>query len=502
MSRLLLSLLSAATLRALPAVPTLSDGHLTVDGAPFLVRGGELGNSTATNPETLRPLWPRFQALRLNTLIVPVYWDLIEPAENRFDFGALDQTIGQARGAGMRLVLLWFGSWKNSMSCYAPAWVKRDPVRFPRAVDADGNPLEILSAFSASNLEVDRQAFAALMRHLREFDGTAHTVILVQVENEVGMIPCARDHGPEAERAYAQPVPSALLAARKTSGTWAEAFGPGPRGEEVFTAWSLARYVEAVAAAGKAEYALPMYVNAALIRPGYEPGQYPSGGPLPHLFDLWRLTAPDIQILAPDIYFNDFAGWASRYRVPGNPLFIPESRPSALSGANALYAYGALDAAGFSVFAVDTLDGPTAESVTQAYDLVDQLTPAILSHQNGGMAAFLSAGPEERAPAHVRLGGYLLEASFDAKNPAAPSGGIVIATAPNEFLIGGTALTVTFRLERPHAFVGILSDEEGSFQDGHWRTRTWLGGDQTNQGRWIQLRAGRFSLQRVELYQY
>ena len=245
--------------------------QLIVGGKPFLIRGGEVGNSTATNAAYLQPFWSTFAELNLNTVLVPVYWDLVEPQDGRFDFSLLDSVIGQARNHDQRLVLLWFASWKNSMSCYAPAWVKRDSRRFPRAMDKDRVPQEILSPFSSANRDADARAFAALQKHLREVDGTRHTVVMVQVENEIGMIPSARDHGPEAERAFASAVPAELMTAlsahqerlapellalwqaagARRTGTWTEVFGDGPAGQEVFMAWHFARYTEAVTAAGK-----------------------------------------------------------------------------------------------------------------------------------------------------------------------------------------------------------------------------------------------------------
>jgi hypothetical protein len=512
--------------------------QLMVGGKPFLMRGGEVGNSTATNAAYLQPFWSKFVQLNMNTVLVPVYWDLVEPAEGRFDFSLLDAVITQARERDMRLVLLWFASWKNSMSCYAPAWVKRDPGRFPRAADSDGVPQEILSPFSKTNRDADTRAFAAIQKHLRETDGTRHTVVMVQVENEIGMIPTARDHSPEADRAFASAVPAELMsyltahqerlapelralwqqAGSRRTGTWSEVFGGGPSGQEVFMAWHFARYTEAVTAAGKKEYPLPMFVNAALIRPGHQPGQYPSAGPLPHLIDVWRAGAPSIDFIAPDIYFTAFAEWARRYTRSGNPLFIPEAMRSREASVNGLYAF-ALDALGFSPFGIESISEPAATELAASFSLVAQLEPLILSLQGQEkMAGLLSEGPEQRQPQEVRFGEHILRATFERAGPTVladgvvpgdrpagpppPSGGLVLATAPDEFIVGGTAVTLTFSSSQAGRRIGILSAEEGRLVAGNWENVRWLSGDETHQGRHIRLPPGRFSLQRVRLYAY
>ncbi|MDZ7271216.1 MAG: beta-galactosidase, partial [candidate division KSB1 bacterium] len=364
--------------------------QLMVDGRPFIILGGELGNSTASNLLLLQSVWPTCKSLGLNTLLAPVYWEMLEPEETVYDFSLVDTLLIQARRYGFRLVLLWFGSWKNSMSCYAPLWVKNDPDRFPRARDEAGRPMEILSAFYQNNREADARAFRTLMRHLREIDGDRHTVIMVQVENEVGMIPTARDHVQRANELFASEVPHELMdylvshreALRpelanlwrkggfRRSGTWGEVFGKGEGTEELFMAWHLARYVNFVAAAGKEEYPLPMFVNAALNRPTARPGEYPSGGPLPHLLDVWRAAAPAIDIFAPDIYFADFESWCAKYTRAGNPLFIPEAARGDDAGVHALYAFGQHHAFGFSPFSIESIPDPTVHPLGQAYRLV------------------------------------------------------------------------------------------------------------------------------------
>ena len=517
--------------------------QLVVDGKPFLVLAGELGNSSSSSVENMRPFWPKLAGLNLNTVLMPVYWELIEPTEGKFDFTLVDGLIQDARKQKLRLVPLWFASWKNSMSSYAPAWVKTNQRRFPRSQDRNGNGLEILSPFSKENVDADAHAFAAFMRHLREVDGAEHTVIMIQVENEIGMIPDSRDRSAEANTLFAQAVPvelmdylqahkeqlnpefRALWAANgfQSRGTWEELFGKSAATNEIFMAWYFARFVNRVTDAGKSEYSLPMFVNAALIRPGYQPGQYPSAGPLPHLMDIWRAGAPKIDFLSPDIYFQNFAEWVRKYQKSGNPLFIPEALPGPIDSVNALYAIGQHDAIGFSPFSVESLDEVTSDSLKQSYDLLTQLTPLILEHQGKGeMAGLLPEGPEQRLPQQLRLGDYVLNVTFERQltqptgpqNPGVPtsagsqsanilSGGLVIATGPNEFVFAGTGLTVTFEVDTPgDPIVGILAADEGQYANGQWIQGRRLNGDQTHQGRHLRLPAGRFGIQRIKLYRY
>lgn len=507
--------------------------QIIVDGKPFLILGGELGNSTSSSLEYMRPVWPKLVSLNLNTVLVPVYWELIEPSEGKFDYSLVDGLIQEARRYKLRLVPLWFGSWKNSMSCYAPSWVKTDQRRFPRSQDATGRGLEILSPFSNENQEADARAFTAFMRHLREIDGRDHTIIMVQVENEIGMIPDSRDRSVIADKFFKQSIPAELMnylvehketlipefraqwaaAGFKTRGPWEEVFGKGPKTDEIFMAWYYARYANEVARRGAAEYKLPMYVNAALIRPGHQPGQYPSAGPLPHLMDVWRAGAPAIDFLSPDIYFTNFAEWARKYQQSGNPLFVPEASPNPASAVNALYAFGQHDAIGFSPFAIESVEEPVSGLITDSFGLLKQLAPLILEHQGKNeMAGVLPEGPEQRAPQRVRLGGYALNVTYErpatssgsnTQTSNAISGGLIISTGPDEFMIAGTGLVVTFESEPPSdVTVGILSAQEGKYVNGQWSAGRWLNGDQTHQGRHIRLPASKFDMQRVKLYRY
>ncbi|HTX42702.1 MAG TPA: DUF5597 domain-containing protein [Acidobacteriaceae bacterium] len=541
----MLALVAPLRAQSAPSIPHLARNHgatqIIVDGKPFLVRGGELENSSASSLPYLSTLWPKITAMHFNTVIAPVYWQLIEPEESRFDFSTVDGLIQGARAHHVHLVLLWFGSWKNSMSCYVPDWIKNDPQRFPRAALPDGTSIEILSAFSANNLNADSAAFVALMKHLRAFDSAQHTVLMIQVENEVGMIPEARDHSAAANAAFLAPVPAALthyLAQHRdtlapglrqaweshgatTGANWPDTFGSGPATDELFTAWTEARYTGQVAARGKAVYPLPMYGNAALIRPGRLPGQYPSGGPLPHLFDIWRAAAPSIDFLSPDLYFPNFVAWARQYAIPGNPLFIPESgrADTANLGADAFYAYAQLNSMGFSVYAPEFLKPDEQKTLGDAYAILDQLTPLILANQGTGRLVGIRTpasfdGSADLAPQQFTLGNYVFHVRFTEPNPISigahteppipgAHGGLILQLGPDDFLIAGTGMILTFGANGPaHEQAGIDSIWEGKFVNGIWTPGRNLNGDDDNQGRWLTLPPAEFTIRRLHLYRY
>jgi Domain of unknown function (DUF5597)/Glycosyl hydrolases family 35 len=512
--------------------------QLVVDGKPFLILGGELHNSSSSSLSYMQPIWPRLAAMHLNTVVTPVSWELLEPKEGQFDFALVDGLIEAARKNNLHLVFLWFGSWKNTFSSYVPEWVKRDVERFPRVQNQEGSNTERLSPFSDANRDADAHAFAALMRHLRQTD-SQHTVIMVQVENEVGVIPGARDYSAVANRAFNQPVPRRLMdcltahrgtlfpeflaiwqaAGFKTSGTWEQVFGTGRVTSDLFMAWNYARYINYVAAAGKAEYPLPMYVNAALIRPNYQPGQYNSGGPLPHSIDIWQAGAPDIDFFAPDIYFDEFAEWCREYHQNGNPLFIPEARSGHEGAANVFYAVGQEDAIGFSPFGIDdkntTGQGMNSKaensSIVFSYAALSHLEPEILEKQATGMIAGAVLQGESQRSARVSLGNYTMTlipaGDGGAHTQEYPAGAMFLQTGPDEFLItGGGNLLVSFSTRAPgSAITGIASIDEEILQDGSWIKSRRLNGDEDAQGQLLRLNGPDPRvpvIYHVRLYQY
>jgi beta-galactosidase GanA len=532
--------LALATAFAAQAAPPRLEKHgstqqLIVDGKPFLILGGELGNSSASSSDYMRPHWPRLKAMNLNTVLAPVEWDLIEPVEGKFDWTSVDDLLREARAHDLKLVILWFGAWKNSMSTYVPSWVKRDQKRFPRVQVANGSSVEILSAFSASSRDADVRAFSAFMEYLKRVDGD-NTVLMAQVENEIGMLPLARERGAVADKLFAGPVPAELMRAlaargeklepelrdrwqrngRKTAGTWSQVFGEDEWGAEVFTAWHYARFVETLVAAGKKRYDIPMYVNAALNRTGRKPGEYPSGGPLPHLLDVWKAGAPSLDFLAPDIYFPNFAQLAARFNRADNLLFIPEANNATNSQgpANAFHAFGELDSVGFSPFSIESL-GDAPNALSRAYEVLEQLTPLIVENRGRARIAGVRATIEENgavidSPVKKNLGNIEFTITFidpwtpRDKQTIADHGGMLIYAGGEDFWFAGQGITVTFKgADDGPPLVGIDSAYEGVFDEqGKWKPGRLLNGDQTHQGRHIRLPPGQFQIQKVRFYRY
>ena len=504
--------------------------QLLVNNKPFLILGGELGNSSASSNEYMRPIWSKLQQMNLNTVIAPVYWELMEPIEGKFDFTLVDSLIKNARLFNMKLVILWFGAWKNSMSCYAPAWVKTNTTRFPRILDETRSPHEIITPFNKNNLEADKKAFVRLMQYIKETDSKEHTVITVQVENEIGMLPDARTYDEAANVAFNKAVPEQLfnylkknrnsllpetrsiweVNGSKTSGNWEEVFGKSLATDELFMAWYYAAFANELTIAGKAVYNLPMFVNAALNRPGRKPGEYPSAGPLPHVMDIWKAGAPAIDFLAPDFYNPDFKHWCDLYTKAGDPLFIPEHRFEKGIDAKAFFAFGNYNCLAFSPFSIESTNEPEKEPIGKTYNILDQLTPLITKYQSSGaVKGFLIE--KDSIQKDIAIGDYLFTVYHEYKMGWSPgskdsvwplAGGLVIAVAPGEFYAAGTGFVMIFTSKTKNKKAGFISVDEGKFENGVWKPGRRMNGDQDHQGRHVRIPANDHSIQHVKLYTY
>ena len=508
----LFALAAPALAQETPRIVTREGRHaLLVDGAPFLMLGVQANNSS-NYPSQLPMVWETVERLHANTLEIPVAWEQVEPVEGKFDFSWLDTLVGQARERRVRLVLLWFATWKNTGNTYAPEWVKRDTARFPRMRKPDGSAHYALSPHGRSTLEADKRAFVAMMRHLARIDRD-NTVIMVQPENEAGSYGLARDHAPEADRLFKGQVPAELVKAMGLKpGTWTQVFDK--RAEQFFQTWHLARYIDEIAAAGKAAKPLPMYVNAALgsafTDEGGEVG--PSGGPNWNAIPVWKAAAPHIDLLAPDIYNRDplaVTAFLDKYARADNPLMVPEIG-NARDYARFLWPALGHGAIGFSPFGMDAtgyfnyplgakaLDDATLEAFAAPYRM---LAP---NARDWAQIAFenpiwgTAKGAKDQATV---MGRWRVSAEYGQwqmgeadwtwiktdPNPLAnePVGGMVVAQlGPDSFLVTGAQVRVRLALAdaKPGEQAQLIRAEEGGFVDGKWVTTRLWNGDQIDYG--------------------
>jgi beta-galactosidase GanA len=494
--------------------------QLIVDGKPFLMLSGELHNSSSSNLDYMKPIWPRLKAMNLNSVVTPLTWELIEPKEGSYDFALVDGLVDQARHENEKIVFLWLASWKNGMSSYPPAWVKLDTQRFPRVIE-HGNPVEILSPQGAATQDADARAFAALMKHIKEIDSRDHTVLMMQVENEVGVLGDSRDRSEAANNAFAGAVPEQLtqyLKAHrdslypdlkdlwdangdKTAGTWTEVFGDSERADEIFMAWHYARFIHSVAARGKAEYNIPMYVNTWLEGETTPPGEYPSGGPEPRVLDVWKAAGPGLDFYSPDLYAANFTEWCRRYHRDGNPLYMPETRGGEPGAANVFYALGEEAGFGFSPFGIES-EASDKDPLAESYGLIAGLAPLLAEHQSAGdVHGFVL--DRERASVDFTMNGYTLHVTLDEIfGGRAESGfGLIMAAGKDEFLGAGKGFKVTFT-PRPDngSHVGIAAVDEGRFEDGKWVPGRRLNGDENGQGANWRFDQRQQRIERVTLY--
>ena len=510
----------------LPRIVERDGRHaLMVDGAPFLVLGGQAHNSS-NYPAALSKVWAALKDAQANTLEMSVAWEQIEPREGHFDFSFVDTLVSEARRNKLRLVLLWFGTWKNTGPAYTPEWVRFDNRRFPRMLDKDGKPSYCLSPFGEATLAADRKAFVALMTHLRRIDAGKRTVIMVQVENEVGTYGLVRDYAPRGQAAFAQPVPAAVLARQKPAagqpaqGSWFDVYGD--YAEQYFHTWAIASYIEEIAKAGRAVYDLPMYVNNALREPGTPPdaatpwkGDFASGGPTWDVLGIYKASAPHIDFAAPDIYMPEsgkVSANLARYQRADNALMVPEMGNAA---GYARYVYqilgrGALGVAPFGIDYASYSNYPLGSKYTDrrmiepfaaVYRAFAPMQRQWARWAFEGRTHGVAEG-DDRAPQSVALDGWNATVSFREfqfgerawlkdqsdypEGAATPGGGVAIAQiGPDDFVLVGQQARIKLlgAAGKAGKMTMFARVEEGRFDAaGNWiMERNW-NGDQTDYG--------------------
>jgi beta-galactosidase GanA len=473
---LILGLITIAGI-AQSSLPNLQNNQLIVDGKPFIMIAGELHNSSASSAAYMEDVWPKLQSLNLNTVLASVSWDQFEPEEGKFDYKMIDYLIANAEKNQMKLVIIWFASWKNGQSSYAPLWVKKDTKRFPRVKNMEGKLVETLSVFSNETRNADAKAFAALIRRIKEIDKN-NTVIMMQPENEVGIFQDI-DYNKFALAEYSDNVPPALMtylkrnkknlkpevrsvwekAGLKTSGTWKNVFGDNPQSKEFLMAWKYASYMNYVAEAGRKELDLPMFVNAWIVQKEEDlPGVYPNGGPVSRVMDIYKAAAPSIDIICPDIYLPNYKEIYAMYDRADNPLLVPES---SLDPARAFYAFAEHDAICFSPFGIEDAAGDILYSK---------------SYQGTGKMRGIHLTKEEQDQEFL-LGDLTI--SLKIQDADKPAFGLIIMTDEREFLVSGMNFKVIFKKSTKKGVTYVGKVTEGNFVNGSWVENRWMNGDET-----------------------
>ena len=491
--------------------------QLIVHGKPFLALAGELAGSSATSARYMEPFWPEFRKAGLNTLLATVYWEQLEPEEGKFDFTRVDDLIREARKNDMHLVFLWFASWKNGMTSHIPLWMKENQQKYALAETKEGKSVSILSTFCEANRDADARAFAALLGHIREVDAREQTVLMIQIENEMGLHGNTRDHSAAAEAAFNGPVPAQLTdyltknranlipefreawekAGARTSGTWEQVFGKGDYTDELFMAWHYASYIEKVAAAGKEAYPIPYFVNAWLVQPeDRHPGTYPSGGPQAQNHDIWRCAAPHVDILSPDMYLADFPGILRRYMRGGNPGFIPEPRDGLKGASNAAFLFGEMRGIGYSPMGVERmLERESFVPMGAFYKTMERMMDKVTEHQAAGTIRAAWLNGDDPAASYkagdyipiitektLRMGDYdvvvkLNTATRFNQTPNFAGYAMVMQDSAKEFTVVGANVSVAFKPADGKGFTGLGRVEEMVWNGEAWEAARWLNGD-------------------------
>ena len=473
-----------------------------VKGKPFYPVCGQSYNDGGYNVSESEICFKAVKLFNGNTAVIPVYWLQIEPEEGKFDFTSVDTLLTSARRYGLRLILLWFATWKNGNMDYTPGWVKTNPKRFMRALSPIGHELWVLSSYCKANLEADKKAFTALCTHLKAKDGAEQTVIGIQVENEPAVNGTDRDYNPQAQAVFDGPVPAKLMARMKTagkgpvydiwqraggkkSGTWLEVFDWPAR--DIVTSWSIAIYIDAVAQAGKAVYDLPMYINVAVGVSGWHspvPDEiFTSGNPLPKVLEVYKWFTPHVDMIAPDIEYNDSMAYdalCAAYSRDDNPLFLPETPPTthlfrAIADYNLLgYSWmGGLE----NIVTEDGSVNPAMQEPVDTVRCIASAVPLLLNYQGTGKIHAIVQ--EEYMPQQwLDLDGYIGRVQFgvgrvpfvnkdwrhkkgegmpkeqadsDVRPEHKRGRGLLIQTKKDEFYLVGTGWRLFLRAKYPPA---------------------------------------------------
>jgi hypothetical protein len=499
------------------------------DGKEVFVVGLQCHNSS-TGTDMMDKAISAVKQYGGNTLEAPIYWYAIEPEMDRYDMTQIEELIDKARFAGLHLIVLWFGASKNGHPNYAPDYIKLHPETYRIAIGADKAPVASLSPHCQDTLQRDKKAFLNVMAFLKEYDEGERTVLCIQIENEMGYANTDRDYSKIAQLDYEKPLPEALYdVSLEDCGhmicdkTWRGHFGR--HAHEAFSAWYHALYMEALAREGKAIYNLPCITNVMVGNSGVEePGRsYNAGAAVGRMIDIWKICAPSLDLICPDIYNTakrDYERIARRYDRKDNALFIPESpiegEANAMNSILAVADYGAIGVCCFGAESALKNDGTLIESARAmqiSLCMLSALSPLIIRYRNTGcihafvqdefsqsqalklrklhVEAFFLRESQRRFGLGSRINLHTEENQWLLQERGR---GLLIQTDEHEFFLAGSGIGLEFTRrpdsldEAPYVHLcsrqacqlNFLSVEEGHFEGERWVVDYIRNGDESN----------------------
>lgn len=498
---------------------------------------GLQAHNSSTGSKLLSTAIEAVKKVNGNCIEAPVYWYLLEPEKDSYDVSHVKTLINEARKENLYLIILWFGTSKNGHPNYVPEYIKSSPDVYLMARGRDGAEVEALSVHCVDTMERDKRAFCRLMEFIRDYDAAEHTVLAVQVENEMGYGGTDRDYSYSGEMAYKEELPDELRDidiaicgphdADRSLSPWKQKFGR--YAQEAFSAWYTAKYVNTIAAAGKQIYDLPMLVNVMLGENGFrEPGIcYNSGAPVSRMIDVWKIAAPSIDLICPDIYpenrdtYNEVC---HNYKRDDNPLFVPESpiggEANAMNMINAVAGYGAI---GMFCFGAESMFDKNEEIIPESQDvalslrIISSMSELLMKYGSDKAGVYAITENEFETEHYFRVSGYHVIARFIRHNRTCSMGfspamteldsesynirgrAIMIQTENNEFYLCGAGVALDFiripdemdedscshMKSRAYSQLNFLSVEEGHTNDGKWVCDFRRNGDETNFSQYV-----------------
>ena len=474
---------------------------LVVNGEPFLALAGEIHNSSASSLEYMNAnVWPKLENLNLNTVIIPVYWEIIESIEGRYDFAHVANIIDQARKNNKKIILLWFGLWKNGMSTYVPEWIKKNREDYPFIESKYGEQIYSVSPMSAKAVEKNSLVFGELMAFINRYDSSEQTVIMVQIENEIGSLGTDFDYGSNQVELLDSMIPKEVEEFSNQTGTWNQVFQKNSK--EYLMAYYYAKAIEKNASLGHEKHPIPYFVNAWLEKKPSRAGEYPSGGPIGRLIPFWKKVAPSIAAFAPDIYVSNFDEVCDEFAKEQNLLIIPEARQDRDTVSNLIYGMGKYNLVCFAPFGIEDISDAaqihsdstlqtlsidadafdpegTAELLSEAYCLLEGLTPLIIEKRGTNQIHAFSKETNANRGENIELAKCEIRINFKPFTKGiAKSAGMIIELSKEEFVLLGINISLTLQSKRKiYENIGIITLEDGKFENNKWIRNRILNGD-------------------------